>query len=73
MASTGETETGWTTGAAARSSSHKDGTGFDVPTGEASSTTGASQAPRADDTNDKDVDDEEPPLNGAVITTALEG
>jgi hypothetical protein len=74
LASTGGTETGLTAGAAARSSSaRKDGTGFDVPVGGASSTTRASRAPRADDAGDEDADDEEPPLDGAIITTALEG
>jgi hypothetical protein len=63
-----------TSGAAAgSSSSRKDGTGFDVPAGRASSTAGASQTPRANDTDDEDADDEEPPLDGAIITTALEG
>jgi hypothetical protein len=68
------TEMGLTAGAAAGSSfSHKDGTGFDVPAGGASSTVGPSRAPRADDADNEDADDEEPPLDGAVITTALEG
>jgi hypothetical protein len=63
-----------TTGAVAGSSySRKDETSFDVPAGRASSTTGASRTPRANDAGDKDADDEEPSLDGAVITTALEG
>jgi hypothetical protein len=67
-------ETGLTAGAAARSStSHKDGTGFDVLAGGASFSTGAPQAPRDDDTSSKDADDEEPLLNGATIVIALEG
>jgi hypothetical protein len=41
--------------------------------GGASCTTGASQAPRADDAGDKDADDEESPLDDAVLTTVLEG
>jgi hypothetical protein len=57
---------------AGSSSSRKDETGFDVSAGGASSTAGASRAPRADNANDEDADDEEPPLNGAIITTALE-
>jgi hypothetical protein len=73
-ASTGGMETGLTAGAAAgSSSSRKGGTGFDVLVGGTSSTARASRAPRADDAGDEDADDEEPPLDGAVITTALEG
>jgi hypothetical protein len=73
-ASTGGTEMGLTTGVAnGSSSSRKDRTDFDVLAGGASSTARASRAPRADDTGDDDADDEEPPLNGAIITTALQG
>jgi hypothetical protein len=61
---------GATTGS---SSSRKDGTGFDVPAGGASSTAEASRTPRANDVGDEYADDEELPLDGAVITTALEG
>jgi hypothetical protein len=64
---------GLTAGAVARSSSsRKDETGFDVSAGGASSTAGASRAPRADNAVDEDADDKEPPLNSAVITIALE-
>jgi hypothetical protein len=67
-------ETRLTTGATAgSSSSHKDETSFDVLAGGASSTARASRTPRANDASDKDADDEELPLDGAVITTALEG
>jgi hypothetical protein len=53
-ASIGGMETGLTAGAAAGSStSHKDGTGFDVLAGGASFSTGAPQAPRDDDTTAK--------------------
>jgi hypothetical protein len=62
-----------TVGAVAGSSSYKDRTGFDVPAGGASSTTGASRAPRADSAGDEDANDEEPSLDDAVIATALEG
>jgi hypothetical protein len=54
--SSGGMEMGLTAGTTARSSSRKNGTGFDVPTGGASSTAGASRAPRADDASDKDAD-----------------
>jgi hypothetical protein len=72
-ASTGGAETRLTAGATTGSSSRKDGTGFDVLVGGASSTARASRAPRADNAGDKDADDEEPPLDGAVIATTLEG
>jgi hypothetical protein len=73
-ASTGGTKMRLTAGAVAgSSSSRKDEIGFDVPAGGASSTAGASQTPRANDADDEDADDEEPSLDGAVITTALEG
>jgi hypothetical protein len=73
-ASIGGTETGLTTGAAAGSSSaRKDRTSFDVPVGEASSTAGASRAPRVDDVGDEDADDEESSHDDAIITTAFEG
>jgi hypothetical protein len=55
------------------SSSCKDRTGFDVPAGGASSTAGASRAPRADSAGDEDADDEEPLLDDAIIAIALEG
>jgi hypothetical protein len=61
---------GTTTGS---SSSHKDRTSLDVPAGGASFTTRASQAPRDDDASDKDADDEETPLDDAVLTMVLEG
>jgi hypothetical protein len=67
-------ETRLTVGAAAGSSfTRKDGTSFDVPAGGASSTAGASRTPRPNDASDEDADDEEPPLDGVFITTALEG
>jgi hypothetical protein len=58
---------------AGSSSSCKDRTGFDVLVGGAFSTAGASRAPRADNAGDEDVDNEEHPLNGAIITIALKG
>jgi hypothetical protein len=72
--STGGMKAGLTVGAAAgSSSSHKDKTGLDVLAGGASSTAGASRAPRADNASDEDVEDEEPPLDSAVIATTFEG
>jgi hypothetical protein len=41
--------------------------------GGASSTAGASRAPRADNTSDEDADDEESSLDDAILTTVLEG
>jgi hypothetical protein len=71
---TGGTKTRLTTRAATgSSSSHKDGTDFDVPLGGASSTARATRTPRANDTDDEDANDEEPPLDVAIITIALEG
>jgi hypothetical protein len=72
-ASAGGIEMGLTTGAVAgSSSSRKDGTGLDVLTGGASSTPGASRAPRDDDASDEDADDEETPLDDTILTTVLE-
>jgi hypothetical protein len=59
--------------AAGSSSARKDGTGLDVLAGGASSTARASRAPRVDDAGDEDANNEEPLLDGAIITTALEG
>jgi hypothetical protein len=58
---------GLTAGATAGSSSRKDGTGLDVPAGGASFTTRASRAPRDDDTGDEDANDEQSPLNDAIL------
>jgi hypothetical protein len=73
-ASTGGTKMGLTTGAAVgSSSSHKDRTGLDVLAGGASSTIEASRAPRANNAGNEDADDEESPLDDAIITMVLEG
>jgi hypothetical protein len=59
---------GLTAGATAGStSSRKDETGLDVSTVGASFTTGASRALRDDDANDGDADDEESPLDDAIL------
>jgi hypothetical protein len=72
-ASTGGTETRLAAGAAARSSFRKDGTGVDVPVGGAFSTAGASGTPKGNDADNEVDDDEDPPLDGATVTTALVG
>jgi hypothetical protein len=73
-ASAGGMEMGLTAGAAAgSSSSRKDGTSLDVPAGGASFTTGASRAPRDDDTGDKDADNEESLLDDTILTIVPEG
>jgi hypothetical protein len=74
LASTGGAATGLTIGAAiGPSTSREDGTGFDVPAGGASFSTGAPQTPRDDDASYEEAKDEEFPLDDVTIVIALEG
>jgi hypothetical protein len=74
LASTGGAKTGLTVGATTGSStSREDGTGFDVPTGGASFSTGAPKTLRDDDADDEEAEDEEFPLDDVTIVTTLEG
>jgi hypothetical protein len=67
-------ETGLIAGAATRSStSREDGTGLDLLVGGTFFSTRAPQTPRDNDSNNKEADDEEPPLNEVTIITALKG
>jgi hypothetical protein len=73
LASTGGAETGLTIGAATGSStSYEDGTGFDVPAGGASFSTGAPKTPGDSDTRDEEAKDKEFLLDDVAIVTALE-
>jgi hypothetical protein len=66
-------ETRLAIGAAAGSSSFcKDGTIVNVLAGGAFSTARASRTPKDNENSNKD-DDKDPPLDGAAVTTALEG
>jgi hypothetical protein len=57
--------------AAGSSSFHKGGTGADVSTSGAFSTTGASRTPKDDDGNNEDDDDEDPLLDDSATTFTI--
>jgi hypothetical protein len=74
LASTEGAETGLTAGAATGSStSHEDGTDFDVSAGGASFSTRAPKTPGDDDANDEEAEDEEFSLDDVAIVTTLKG
>jgi hypothetical protein len=67
-------ETGLTVEAATGSStSHEDGTGFDVPVDGASFSTRAPKTLGDDNADDKEAEDKEFPLDDVAIVTTLEG